>query len=116
MESPNFQRLHIINTKFIQPENCHIFNGHDCFQLYSTPFVPLTLSPVQHPGVKSLEAILRQAITDGQPRTHRPWRKILILVEGVYSMEGSLAPLPEIVQLKKKYKVGDNNSIRRSLV
>ncbi|CAI8015603.1 Serine palmitoyltransferase 2, partial [Geodia barretti] len=63
-----------------------------------------TVKVFKHNSVKSLEAILRRAVTDGQPRTHRPWRKILILVEGVYSMEGSLAPLPEIVQLKKKYK------------
>ena len=31
-----------------------------------------------------LEAVLRKAIIDGQPRTHRPWKKILIIVEGVY--------------------------------
>ena len=73
---------------------------------YSTP---LSLSLIFPPtGVKSLEAILRQSVTDGQPRTHRPWRKILILVEGVYSMEGSLAPLPEIIELKKKYKACGN--------
>ncbi|NXS09439.1 SPTC3 palmitoyltransferase, partial [Neodrepanis coruscans] len=40
----------------------------------------------------------------GQPRTHRAWRKIIILVEGIYSMEGSIVRLPEIVSLKKKYK------------
>ena len=33
----------------------------------------------------------------------RPWKKILILVEGIYSMEGTICPLPEIVALKKKY-------------
>lgn len=31
-----------------------------------------------------LERLLREAIVSGQPRTHRPWRKILIVVEGVY--------------------------------
>ena len=50
-----------------------------------------------------LESILRTAIIEGQPRTHRPWRKILIVVEGVYSMEGSLVNLPEVIRLKKKY-------------
>ncbi|NWZ33295.1 SPTC2 palmitoyltransferase, partial [Brachypodius atriceps] len=40
----------------------------------------------------------------GQPRTHRAWRKIIILVEGIYSMEGSIVRLPEIVSLKNKYK------------
>ncbi|NXS99014.1 SPTC2 palmitoyltransferase, partial [Jacana jacana] len=40
----------------------------------------------------------------GQPRTRRPWKKILILVEGIYSMEGSIVRLPEVIALKKKYK------------
>lgn len=31
-----------------------------------------------------LERLLRDSIVSGQPRTHRPWRKILIIVEGVY--------------------------------
>lgn len=54
---------------------------------------------------ESLEKVLRVAIAEGQPRTHRPWEKILIVVEGVYSMEGEVCCLPEIVALKKKYKV-----------
>ena len=52
-----------------------------------------------------LERKLREAISQGQPRTHRPWKKILIVVEGIYSMEGEMPPLPQIVNLKKKYKV-----------
>ena len=51
-----------------------------------------------------LEKILREAVIQGQPRTHRPWKKILIIVEGVYSMEGSIVKLPEVLALKKKYK------------
>jgi hypothetical protein len=31
-----------------------------------------------------LERLLRQAIIEGQPRTHRPWKKIMICVEGIY--------------------------------
>ena len=34
--------------------------------------------------MKSLESILRESVVQGQPRTHRPWRKILIIVEGIY--------------------------------
>ena len=71
---------------------------------FSSTTLPYILPPSLQ-GMKSLEAVLRQAVTDGQPRTHRPWKKILILVEGVYSMEGSVAPLPAIIELKKKYKV-----------
>jgi len=47
---------------------------------------------------------LREAIVGGQPTTHRPWNKILIVVEGIYSMEGEILRLPEIIALKKKYK------------
>ncbi|KAF0310167.1 Serine palmitoyltransferase 2 [Amphibalanus amphitrite] len=54
--------------------------------------------------MKDLERKLRRAIVDGHPRTHRPWKKILIVVEGIYSMEGSICKLPEIIALKKKYK------------
>ncbi|XP_074631166.1 serine palmitoyltransferase 2-like [Acropora palmata] len=58
----------------------------------------------KHNDMKSLENILRESVVQGQPRSHRPWRKILIIVEGIYSMEGSIVRLPEVVALKKKYK------------
>ena len=34
--------------------------------------------------MKDLEHKVREAVSHGQPRTHRPWKKILIVVEGVY--------------------------------
>lgn len=52
-----------------------------------------------------LEKVLRENIAEGQPRTHRPWKKIIVIVEGIYSMEGELCQLPEIVAICKKYKV-----------
>ncbi|XP_013382088.1 serine palmitoyltransferase 2-like [Lingula anatina] len=58
----------------------------------------------KHNDMDSLETKLRDAVVNGQPRTHRPWKKILIVVEGVYSMEGSIVKLPEVIRLKKKYK------------
>ncbi|XP_062617555.1 serine palmitoyltransferase 2-like [Saccostrea cucullata] len=54
--------------------------------------------------MEDLESKLRFAVTEGMPRTHRPWKKILIVVEGIYSMEGSIVRLPDIIRLKKKYK------------
>lgn len=59
----------------------------------------------KHNDMGNLEALLREVISQGQPKTHRPWKKILILVEGLYSMEGTLVNLPAIMELKKKYKV-----------
>jgi serine palmitoyltransferase len=58
----------------------------------------------EHNNPRHLETVIREAIIKGQPRTHRPWRKIIIIVEGVYSMEGEICELSEIVRLKKKYK------------
>ncbi|XP_078505676.1 serine palmitoyltransferase 3 isoform X6 [Lissotriton helveticus] len=63
-----------------------------------------TIRVFKHNNMKSLEKLLRDAVVYGQPRTHRSWKKILIIVEGIYSMEGSIVRLPEIVALKKKYK------------
>uniref|UniRef100_A0A8C9Y6Y5 serine C-palmitoyltransferase n=1 Tax=Sander lucioperca TaxID=283035 RepID=A0A8C9Y6Y5_SANLU len=63
-----------------------------------------TIRVFKHNNMQSLEKLLRDAIAHGQPRTHRPWKKILIVVEGIYSMEGSIVRLPEVVALKKRYK------------
>ncbi len=52
--------------------------------------------PFAHNDVAALERVLEQV------RPHA--RRVLIAVEGVYSMDGDLAPLPAIVELKKKYK------------
>ncbi|KAI9877277.1 MAG: serine palmitoyltransferase component, partial [Watsoniomyces obsoletus] len=54
--------------------------------------------------MKDLERRLREAISQGQPRTHRPWKKILVVVEGLYSMEGTMCNLPGLIRLKKRYK------------
>jgi len=62
------------------------------------------ITTFRHNDAQHLEKVLRRAIAEGQPRTHRPWTKILILVEGINSMEGSILPLKEIVEIKKKYK------------
>jgi serine palmitoyltransferase len=59
----------------------------------------------KHNDMESLEALLKEVISQGQPKTHRPWKKILLIVEGLYSMEGTLVNLPRIMELKQKYKV-----------
>ena len=59
----------------------------------------------KHNNMENLEYLLRKAIAEGQPRTHRPWKKILIIVEGIYSMEGAIVNLPAVIALKKRYKV-----------
>ena len=51
--------------------------------------------PFPHNDADALEHLL------GQIRPHA--RRVLIAVEGVYSMDGDLAPLDRIVELKKRY-------------
>lgn len=58
----------------------------------------------EHNNMEDLERTLRSSIAEGQPRTHRPWKKVIIVVEGIYSMEGEIINLPKVVELKKKYK------------
>ncbi|KAF9516140.1 hypothetical protein BS47DRAFT_1341236 [Hydnum rufescens UP504] len=58
----------------------------------------------KHNNMEDLENLLREVISQGQPKTHRPWKKILLVVEGLYSMEGTLVNLPAVVALKQKYK------------
>ena len=36
-----------------------------------------------------LERKLQDAVIYGQPRTHRPWKKIMIIVEGVYRYDSN---------------------------
>eukprot|EP01041_Mallomonas_annulata_P009476 gene9476-19684_t len=57
-----------------------------------------------HNDPAHLQQILREAISQGQPRHHRPWKKILVMIEGIYSMEGTVSKLPEILQVTKKHK------------
>jgi serine palmitoyltransferase len=58
----------------------------------------------KHNDVENLEAILKRAIVQGQPRSHRPWSKILVMVEGIYSMEGEICNLRGVIDTCKKYK------------
>ncbi|KAL0024670.1 hypothetical protein WJX77_007715 [Trebouxia sp. C0004] len=57
-----------------------------------------------HNDVAHLERLLRDSIAYGQPKTRRPWKKILIIIEGIYSMEGEMCHLREVIALKKRYK------------
>lgn len=64
-----------------------------------------TIRVFEHNNLAALDETIRRAIIDGQPKSHRPWRKIIIVVEGIYSMEGEICPLEAIVAIKKKYGV-----------
>ena len=57
----------------------------------------------RHNDTSHLEEILREAIIMGRPRTRRPWNKILVVVEGIYSMEGEYCDLANVVKVSKQY-------------
>ena len=57
----------------------------------------------RHNDATHLEKILSTAIVMGRPRTRRPWNKIMVIVEGIYSMEGEYCDLRNIVAVCKKY-------------
>lgn len=57
----------------------------------------------RHNDSKHLEEILKEAIVMGQPRTRRAWKKIMVIVEGIYSMEGEYCDLRSIVKVCKQY-------------
>ncbi|KAB0799751.1 hypothetical protein PPYR_07631 [Photinus pyralis] len=68
-----------------------------------------TVRVFRHNDLEDLEDKLKAAVYYGQPikennNNHVPWRKICIIVEGIYSMDASIVPLPEIIALKKRYK------------
>jgi len=44
-----------------------------------------------------LESKLRDALLYGQPRTRRPWKKIMIVVEGIYRLAEAEFCSPEMV-------------------
>lgn len=57
----------------------------------------------RHNDASDLELTLREEIVYGQPRTRRPWNRILVVVEGIYSMEGEYCDLRNVVSVSKKY-------------
>jgi serine palmitoyltransferase len=85
-----------------------------------------TIRVFQHNDPKSLEEVLRSSVIEGafvlsnsvlhhlcmstvyigHPKFRRAWTKILVMVEGIYSMEGDICKLPEIGTLHSTASVG----------
>jgi glycine C-acetyltransferase len=51
-----------------------------------------------HADVDALRAVLDEAIEHGREGTGEPYRLILVVTDGVFSMDGDIAPLPAIVE------------------
>jgi glycine C-acetyltransferase len=56
-----------------------------------------------HANVGALREILREAVDKGRPETGEPYRLLLVVTDGVFSMDGDIAPLPGIVEAAEEY-------------
>jgi glycine C-acetyltransferase len=56
-----------------------------------------------HGDVDALREILREARETGRPDGAGPHRLILVVTDGVFSMDGDIAPLPAIVEAAEAY-------------
>ena len=56
-----------------------------------------------HADVAALRAILAEAVRDGRPDGAGPYRLILVVTDGVFSMDGDIAPLPAIVEVAEEH-------------
>jgi glycine C-acetyltransferase len=57
-----------------------------------------------HRDVDGLEKVLRDARASGGP--NGPYRSILVITDGVFSMDGDIAPLPGICAVADRYEAG----------
>ena len=57
----------------------------------------------RHADVASLREVLREARTAGRDGTGAPYRLILVVTDGVFSMDGDIAPLPGIVEAAEEF-------------
>jgi glycine C-acetyltransferase len=56
-----------------------------------------------HADVPGLREILREAVEQGRPGGAGPYRLILVVTDGVFSMDGDIAPLPGVVEAAEEF-------------
>jgi glycine C-acetyltransferase len=56
-----------------------------------------------HGDAQALGEILREARDNGRDGTGQPFRLILVVTDGVFSMDGDIAPLPAVVEAAEQY-------------
>lgn len=56
-----------------------------------------------HKDVEALREVLSRARAHGNPDTGEPYRLVLVVTDGVFSMDGDICPLPGIVEAAEEY-------------
>ena len=56
-----------------------------------------------HADVAALREVLREATETGRDGSGEPYRLILVVTDGVFSMDGDIAPLPGIVEAAEEF-------------
>ena len=56
-----------------------------------------------HANTDALREVLREAVEQGRDGHGAPYRLILVVTDGVFSMDGDIAPLPGIVEAAEAY-------------
>src|SRR4051794_2553748 len=56
-----------------------------------------------HKDVAALDTILAEAVRSGREDGAGPYRSILVVTDGVFSMDGDIAPLPGIVEAAERH-------------
>ena len=75
-----------INIPAIVDKNCLILSDeyNHVSLILGARLSGAVIKVFKHNNTQDLENILKAAIVEGHPKTRRPWKKILIIVEGVY--------------------------------
>ncbi|KAI6228763.1 Aminotransferase domain containing protein [Aphelenchoides fujianensis] len=74
-----------------------------CFPMgfgVNTQVIPALADEVH---MDKLETMLRNALVARARSGRPPFRKILVIAEGIFSMEGTIVNLPRLVEIKRKY-------------
>ncbi|XP_076043198.1 serine palmitoyltransferase long chain base subunit isoform X2 [Oratosquilla oratoria] len=96
----------VLNLPSLLDKHCCVFSDefNHASLILGLRLSGATVKVFRHNDMKDLDRKVREAIIYGHPRTRRPWKKILVVVEGIYSMEGSICDLPGLLEVKRKYK------------
>lgn len=72
--------------------------------IYGARLSRATVKTFPHNNMAELEKTLRYWISQGQPATHKAWKRVFLIVESIYSMEGTVLRLKKVLELKQRYK------------